>query len=222
MNVPAQCKNILLQVILFGALLPVPMRAIAADKSAVDIIARVQQTVKNLKTLSCSFEQEHYMKTVDRTNTIAGTIRMKIPTMLRVEYPAQTIVVDGKSVWWYIPKNRQVTVQTFEEGEETFPTPYGIFRKYIDADESTETAVFEGSSKIDGRACYILRLGVKGDSNTRVWIDSKLYFPVRSVEERANGDRTTNVLRDIMLNGKLDSDLFTFEVPDSVTVVDMR
>ena len=50
----------------------------------------------------------------------------------------------------------------------------------------------------------------------------KLYFPARSVEERANGDRTTNVLRDIILNGKLDSDLFSFEVPDSVTVVDMR
>ena len=222
MNVPAQCKNILLPVILFGALLPVPMRAIAADKSAVDIIKRVQQTVKNLKTLSCSFEQEYYMKTVDRTTAIAGTIRVKKPNMLRVEYPAQTIVVDGKTVWWYIPKNQQVTLQKFEEGEEMFPTPYGIFRKYVAGDESNETSVFEGAAKIDGRACFILRLGKRGDSSITVWIDRELAFPVKSVEERANGDRTTYVLRDVKLNGKLDSGIFTFTVPEGVTVVDMR
>ena len=215
-------KTALLFIALSCAIITVPERAAAADKSAVDIINRVQKTVKNLKTLSCSFEQEFYMKTVDRTTAIAGTIRVKNPNMLRVEYPAQTIVVDSKTVWWYIPKNQQVTLQKFEEGEEMFPTPYGIFRKYVAGDESNETSVFEGAAKLDSRACYILRLGKRDDSNIKVWIDRELDFPVKSVEERANGDRTTYVLRDVKLNGKLDSGIFTFETPEGVTVVDMR
>lgn len=212
--------SVFLYTALSCVILTVPERAAAADESAADIINRVQKTVKTLKTLSCSFEQEFYMKTVDRTTAIAGTIQVKKPNMLRVEYPAQTIVVDGKTVWWYIPKNRQVTLQKFEEGEEMFPTPYGIFRKYVAGDESNE--IFEGASKIDGRACYILRLGKMGDSSITVWIDRELVFPVKSVEDRANGDRTTYVLRDVKLNGKLDSGIFTFAVPEGVTVVDMR
>lgn len=222
MTMTVPWKTALLGVALFCIYPAVPERAAAADESAADIINRVQKTVKNLKTLSCSFDQEFYMKTVDRTTAIAGTIRVKKPNMLRVEYPAQTIVVDGKTVWWYIPKNQQVTLQKFEEGEEMFPTPYGIFRKYVAGDESNETSVFEGASKLDGRACYILRLGKGDDSSITVWIDRELDLPVKSVEERANGDRTTYVLRDVKLNGKLDSGIFTFAVPEGVTVVDMR
>jgi len=215
-------KSALLVAVLVGVLLAVPGRASAADESAEKIIGRVQKTVKNLKTLSCSFEQEFFMKTTDRTTTISGTIRVKSPTMLRVEYPAQTIVVDGKSVWWYIPKNKQVTLQKYEEGEEMFPTPYGIFRNYVAGGDSAGNAVFEGAANLNGRACYILRLGERGDSNITVWIDRELNFPVKSVEERANGDRTIYVLRDVRLNGKLDSGIFTFEAPEGVTTVDMR
>ena len=196
----------------------------AADKSADQIIQRVRKKVNNLKTLSCSFDQEHFMKAADRTRTVSGTIRVKHPFKLRVDSPVQTIVVDGETVWWYIPKNRQVTLQTFEKEAEMCPTPHGLFRKYVADEESARNAVLEGAADLNGSACYILRLasGLGGTNTATVWIDRKLDFPVKSVEERENGDRTTYVLRDVVLNKKLGDDVFTFDVPEGVSVVDMR
>ena len=209
--------------VLFAGLFTQCQTAVA-DKSAEQIIQRVRKKVNNLKTLSCSFDQEHFMKAADRTRTVSGTIRLKKPFNLRVDSPVQTIVVDGETVWWYIPKNRQVTLQTFEKEAEMFPTPHGLFRKYVADEESARNAVLEGAEDLNGSACYILRMaaGLEGAHTATVWIDRKLDFPVKSIEERENGDRTTYILRDVTLNKKLGDDIFTFEAPEGVSVVDMR
>ncbi|MFC1608154.1 outer membrane lipoprotein carrier protein LolA [Candidatus Latescibacterota bacterium] len=211
-------------IIWFGiaAISLIPFHSHAADKSAAEIITRVQKTVKNLKTLSCNFGQEHFMKEAERTRTIKGTIRIKKPHLLRIEYSAQTIVVDGKTVWWYIPRNRQVTLQAFIEGEDTFPTPYDIFRKYIGDEETVDSALLEGATTLNGRASYILKLNTGSTKDVTVWIDRELNFPVKSVEERENGDQITYVLEEVILNKRIKSDVFKFEVPDGVDVVDMR
>jgi len=195
-----------------------------ADKKAREIIDRVQKTVKELKTLTCSFEQEYVWKETGKIRTIAGILEVKEPYKLRVEYPAQTIVVDGKTVWWYIPKNNQVTIQNFEEGDEMFPTPYGIFRKYIARKDAPGKAVIEGTEKIDNRPCLKLHLGAgpEDDSDVTVWIDTEHNFPVKSVEKLANGDVNTYLLKDVNLDKPINDTVFTFAVPEGVDVVDMR
>ena len=192
----------------------------AADKDAQKIIDRVENAVKNLKTISCSFRQEYERKAFDRTRVISGTICTKTPNMLRVEYPAQTIVVDGETVWQYIPKNKQVTVQEFEEGEEMFPTPHSIFIRHIARGE----AVLEGQEKINGRTCDKLHLSSGSDesSEVTVWVDRKLKFPLKTVEIKPNGDVITYVLDDVKLNKRISNKTFKFIVPDGVEVVDMR
>ncbi|MCE5250103.1 outer membrane lipoprotein carrier protein LolA [bacterium] len=205
-----------------GAVFSLPVHG--ADKKAREIIGNVRKTVENLTTLSCSFDQEYVWKETGRARTISGTLRVKEPNRLRVEYAAQAIVVDGKQVWWYIAKNNQVTIQNFEEGDDMFPTPYGIFRKYIAGENASGKAALEGTESVGGRPCLRIHLGSNPETQAdiTVWIDNEFKFPLKSVEKLSNGDVMTYVLKELKLNVPIADSVFTYEIPDGVDVVDMR
>ncbi len=190
----------------------------AGAQDTGEIIARVKTRLDKIQTLSCSFEREHVWKAVDRTQNIAGTIRLKKPNKMRVEYPAQTIVVDGKSVWSWSPRNKQVTITPFKQSDVEYPTPQSIFRRY-----SERKAELAGREKVDGREADIVRfLAAPGEPEITVWVDRESNFPVKSVETNANGDVTTSLLTDVVINGKVPDGVFTFEIPDGANVMDMR
>lgn len=191
---------------------------LAAAQDAAPVIARVKARLDRIETLSCSFEREHIWKAVDRTQNIAGTIRLKKPYKLRVEYPAQTIVVDGKSAWSWSPRNKQVTITPFKQSDAEYPTPQSIFRRY-----SGRKAELAGQEKVDGRDADVVKfLAAAGEPEVTVWVDRALAFPVKSVEKNANGDVTTSLLTDVVLNGKIPDSAFTFSPPAGANVVDMR
>ena len=56
----------------------------------------------------------------------------------------------------------------------------------------------------------------------KVWIDSKLHFPVKTLEESRVGDTVQNVLYDIELNNAIDDEVFSFVTPEGVETVDLR
>ena len=195
-----------------------PARAETGGDVAV-IMSRVKARLDGLSTLSCSFRREHVWKELGKTQRIEGTIRLKKPGRLRVEYPAQTIVSDGKTSWTYTPRNKQVTITRAREGGEEYPTPQSIFRRY--AQRKAELA---GTERMGGSDADILRLlpDADGEAEVTVWIDRALSFPVKTVETYPNGDVTTSELANVIINGKIRDDMFTFKPPDGVTVVDMR
>jgi len=190
-----------------------------AEPDAERIVAKVKAQLDKIESLSCSFERDHIWKAMDRAQNIAGTIRLKKPYKLRVEYPAQTIVVDGKSAWTYIPRNKQATVTKFKQSDAEYPTPQSIFKRY-----SQRKAEIIGLESVNGKTADVLHLVPAGpnDIDVTVWIDRSLNFPVKSVEKNAGGDVTTSTLTDVILNGKIADSVFTFQVPDGVRMVDMR
>lgn len=217
MKVPAFLSNAV-SVALFTAAMLHSTGAHALD--ADDIRKRVEKTVGKLKTVSCSFQQTQFMEATGKERVIEGIVRQKNnPYLLRLEYPAQTIVVDGDNVWHYIPRNNQVTVQPFERDERNFPTPHDILMRYLDRGK----AVYAGDEIVAGRQCWKLTVDSGGqDENVVVWIDRKLAFPVKSQHVTASGDKITYLLRDVVLNESIDDKVFTYTVPDGVEIIDLR
>ncbi len=188
-------------------------------QNASDIVAKVKTRLDKIESLSCSFDREHTWKAADRTMRLTGTIKLKDPNKLRVEYPAQTIVVDGKSVWTYTPKNKQVVISSAKDSDAEYPSPQTIFRRY-----SGRTATVTGHEAVDGRPTDVVRLAAPSanEADVTVWVDRALNFPVKTVEKYPNGDCTTSTLTDVAINGKIPDSVFTFKTPQGVNVVDMR
>ena len=183
------------------------------------VMKRVKTRLDGLSSLSCSFRRVQDWKEMGRSQRIEGTLRLRKPGRLRVEYPAQTIVTDGKTSWTYSPKNNQVTIASAGKGEDSYPTPQTIFRRY-----SSRKAELAGREKLAGGDADIVRLVPESadQADVTVWIDRRLNFPVKTVEKMANGDVAVSELHDVVINGKIPDSVFTFTPPAGVEVVDMR
>ena len=200
--------------------LALPVEVSGAKKNAKTIARRVEKTLEKVKTFQCAFERSYYIKAGDRTTRFSGTFYMKKPYLLRVEYPAQTIVVDGEAVWVYVPKNKQVRISQFIQDEDSFPTPHSIFERYS-IDREIEWVGEEG---VNGYDCDILELVSDNPEEVivKVWIDSKLNIPVKTVETFPSGDSVQFVLKVVVLNEKIEDGIFKFAAPEGVEIVDLR
>ncbi|MFC1650218.1 outer membrane lipoprotein chaperone LolA [Candidatus Latescibacterota bacterium] len=194
--------------------------ALCAVDDADKIIKNVEKTLKKLKTVTCSFEQVIYQKVADRNIRRNGKIWMKDPNLLRVEDPNKQVVVDGRTVWMYVPRNKQVQVSTFIQGDAGFPTPMSLFERYSESRQAEHI----GSEEVNGEMCDILLLvsSVQSELPVKVWIENKRDFLVKTLEEMENGDTVEYVLSDIVLNEKIDDDVFVFVAPDGVETIDLR
>ena len=195
-------------------------KAWAAEENADKIVRDVEKALKKLRTVTCSFEQIYHRKIDDRTIKRIGKLWLKDPYLLRFEDATKTVVVDGAAVWMYIPRNNQVQISTFIQDEEGFPTPKSIFERYSKSRE----AEYIGQEEVNGTICNMLLLvsGVQSEQPVKVWIDSKLHFPVKTLEEMQSGDTVQYMLYDIELNSQIDDNIFTFVTPEGVETIDLR
>jgi len=192
------------------------------EKDPSEIVRRVKKTLDHLRTFSCSFETEQVWSGIDRTKRITGTLRVQVkkPFRLRLERPNHITVIDGKTIWTYLPKHNQVQVSDYTGGGEQIPSPHAVFERYSER----RKAVLIGEEEVNGSVCDVLSLESPDPDDVRitVWIDRKLNFPVKAVEETSSGDRVSHVLGDVKLNVKIEDDVFTFVPPEGAVVVDMR
>jgi len=195
---------------------------IGADKDVSRIVKRVKKKLDGVTTFSCSFETVQVRKEPERKQILTGTIlmNMKRPFKLRLERPGNLTVIDGETIWTYLPRHNQVQISDYVSDEAQFPSPHNIFRRFVDEREPLLT----GKEEINGVLCDIITLVSRdpNDVKVTVWIDRDIDFPVKAIEETVNGDSVTHVLSDVRLNEKIDDDIFTFVPPKGAVKVDLR
>ncbi len=186
----------------------------------VKLMERVEISLNSLTTLSCDFEHIQYLKEADYTRSYAGKMQIKPPFLYRVEMHGKTMYIDGEAVYVYFPKNNQVQINTFVKGDESLPTPHGIFERYA----RNSGALYEGTDVINGRKAHRVELTIPDNPGGKVlvWLDDAHAFPVKSVEESPEGDVTTYILSNVKLNEAMPDSIFTFKIPDGVEIIDMR
>ncbi len=200
-----------------------PFTAFVAPAAKVDvnkIMKDVKKTLDSLETFSCSFKRVLVRKKPERTAKITGTIMMKKPYKIRVNYKNLSFITDGETTWYYLAKNNQVQISTFEYNEATYPSPHSIFKRY----SVDRKAVWIGSENVNGVQCDIVNLKSKDpeEPQVTVWIDRTLHFPVKTLEEFPSGEVTSHMLDNVKINKEIDDNIFTFVPDNDVTVIDLR
>ena len=194
------------------------------------------------------FSQESHIASIDRTQRGQGTVSFKFVTSTTDETPLakfrweyrepsiQEIISDGETMWVYLPENRQViesdiTQINAQQGENpvTFLSGLGNLSRDFSINWGSPRTVESGGYLLllEPRkgSQFIQQIGVVvSEDAVNVWLKKHKtgeIFPIlATLITDPNGNRTAIKFRDVQVNQMLADQLFSFERPEGVELVD--
>jgi outer membrane lipoprotein carrier protein len=229
--------RILLPVIL--ALLAAPLQA-AEHAGLQDILAAVKKGYASMNDLQADFSQKTYVAALKREEKGSGEVFLKKRdgnTMFRFNYmkPKQQIISNGKTVWYYLPDNKQVILT---DVSKLFSGGNGMALSYLTGLGNLETdfTIRLLTEKPDTKGVYLLELLPKQQNPAVARLQLAVsaatiekaaasgnidpFFPIASsVLHDQLGNRTTIEYRKVKVNGGLANDRFSFRIPAGIDVI---
>lgn len=206
----------------FSALLRVSSgRAFAVENPVAPSKDEVAQAIENhyrdLTDLTAKVVQKNNLKTLGKTQTFEGTLFIKKPGRLRLEYTnGQTIVLDGKTVWFHSKKSQQAIKRTFADIEQAnVPVAFLLGASEIRSDfdivqpEGAGQRAIELLPKKPGAAMKKLRLHSEESGRiTAMTIFDK------------SGNTTEITFADVTEGTGVEDKLFEFKFPKGTEVIE--
>ncbi len=216
----------------------------AAGATPKEVVTALEKGYRALSDLQADFTQHTAIASLGREEAGGGELFIKKSSggtaMFRFDYkkPRQQIVSNGKTVWYYLPENKQVMttdVASLFEGGNAFALNYLTGMGHLSTDFTPSFADQARTSKGD----YVLDLVPR--KMTPVMVKLRLTVSGRAVEEfLASGavrepfpvissvvyDQLGNQTRidysRVRVNRGIGSDRFTFKIPPGVEVIKNR
>ena len=206
-----------------------------------EVIATLEQGYNSLADVQADFSQRTAIASMKREEHGNGELFIKKAggghAMFRFNYtkPRQQIISDGKSVWYYLPDNKQVMVS---DVTTLFAGGNGIALNYLTGMGHVSqdfTITFAGEGR-DKKGNYVLDLAPKKPNQVmtrlRLTIAAAaveqyrqsgkplVLFPiVSSAVDDPFGNRTVIEFSRVRVNQGLAKDRFAFKIPKGVEVI---
>ncbi len=207
-----------------------------ADESRLKagrIITALQKKYEALESLQASFEQKNELKSLGRTTTSSGSLLLKKPGKLRMEYlkpENQVLVSDGRTLWIYTARFNQVMVS--KTGRLGFSaTPLLFLAGKGNLKENFHVLVEEvGIARRSGgiwRAGQPHRIRLepksKGASFRRMWIEVEPEnFTILTLAYIDNvGNKSHLRFSDVREDVRITEEKFQFAVPPNAEIFQM-
>ena len=185
-------------------------------------IDKVQAEYERTNDIYASFTQISHLRSVSKPKESSGMVYFKKPGKMRWEYtnPEQQLLVsDGRTMWFYVAEDEQVIVQPAEDA-------YG---------SKTPITFLSGMGKLqndfymnllpesDSATAYKLELLPKQPqpelAKLILTVDPKTYQIVHTAVYDPYGNITDVYLSNLDINVAPPDDVFTFDIPDGVDVI---
>jgi len=212
-----------------------------ADAGLKDVVSTLEQGYGLLNDVQADFSQRTAIASIKKEQHGHGTLFIKKPSrstaMFRFNYekPRQQIVSNGKSVWFYLPENKQVLVS---DAANLFDAQNGITLNYLtgmDRLSKDFTASFAGNGR-DKKGNFVVELIPKKQNRVIAKLQitvaaqaveqflqegkAKDPFPIiSSVVYDPFGNRTAIDFSRIKVNRGISGSLFNFKVPHGIEVI---
>ena len=186
------------------------------------LIDKVQAEYERTNDIYASFTQISHLRSVSKPKESSGMVYFKKPGKMRWEYtnPEQQLLVsDGRTMWFYVAEDEQVIVQPAEDA-------YG---------SKTPITFLSGMGKLqndfymnllpesDSATAYKLELLPKQPqpelAKLILTVDPKTYQIVHTAVYDPYGNITDVYLSNLDINVAPPDDVFTFDIPDGVDVI---
>ena len=185
-----------------------------ADQASVERLTRL---LNQMSSLDANFQQRILDARGSRLQEVSGHLSLQRPGRFywKTENPfPQTVVSDGKTLWLYDPDLEQVTIQQMDASASKTPAMLlsgdvdSIGQRFnVNSIRSGELEEFVLNPKEEESLFEELRLNFADQELRGLLLVDSL------------GQRTAIELFDRKLNTTLDADLFTFQVPEDVDVI---
>lgn len=188
------------------------------------ILTQVAKAQKEAQTIKAEFIMEKRMSLLASPALAKGILCITKPDKIywEVKEPiANTLIVNGPTLWMYYPTLRQVDKVDISGKQK-------MLTRYIGMNE--EGAIIKENYKIqmlnspDEKGIFRLDLipklarTSKRVSRVRVWVDSKTWFLTRIDLWEPSGDYSSVKLKDVRVNGPVSDSIYDFRPPPGTTV----
>ena len=205
--------------VVLGLLCAAPLSAQSADAT----LEKAVETYAAMKSVRASFEQTIENPMTGSKTVARGEIQQRKPNQLSVRFtdPAgDQIVVDGASVWVYLPSTNpgQVIKQSVKAGSAAMLDPAS---ELLRSPRTRYTITDAGTARLGERSTRILTLVPKtemGFAKATVWIDPADGTLRQFEVVDANGLSRRVRLTNIRMNAATDPSAFRFTPPAGVKV----
>ncbi|MGQ9424543.1 outer membrane lipoprotein chaperone LolA [Gilvimarinus sp. F26214L] len=198
------------------ALLAVPTMA-AND----DPLLELHQLLSQTRSLQGDFSQVTTDQDGEIVEENTGTFAIKRPGLLRwhIAQPfEQLLVSDGESLWVYDPDLEQVTINTVDEQMQE----NSALLLSSDLEKLKANYRVEDVRRNNGTTVYALVPLDSGNAFEKLELEFKGQQPVGWELYTALGEQSTFSFEDLKVNQDIPGDLFRFEPPEGVDVLDER
>lgn len=199
------------------------------DTEAATLLQKISDRYKSYKNVSADFKliiQRPKAKPEESdskyTDTLKGNILLE-GTKFHIQIRGQQIICDSKNIWTYMPADREVQVNYFEETDDMF-SPSKIFSLYKagymyqikEKKVSNKKQITVVEMAPSGKRLSYFKIDVSIDENLMQIVESKIY--------EKNGVRYIYQLSKQANNVTTTPDSFSFDAKKfpGVKVVDLR
>ena len=203
---------------------------------------------EQIHDFSAKFYQESLIASIGRTQQGEGMVQFKFEAAAAQETPLakffweyskpsiQEIISDGLTMWVYLPENRQVIESDIsqinaQQGENpvTFLSGLGNLSRDFSIHWGTPQKAESGGYRLQLKPLKESQLiqqieVIVSEKAVNSWLKKHKtgdIFPLLStLVTDANGNRTMIEFREVLVNQKLTDQLFSFERPDGVELID--
>jgi outer membrane lipoprotein carrier protein len=189
------------------------------------VLSDIQNRYEKTNDFEANFIQEYISKVMRQPNRAEGKVYFKKKGMMRWDYavPNQKLILDGHTLWYYQPEEKQVLVSDVskvlkEKTPLSFLAGEGNLRRDFNLLNLNESV----SGKEDN---YIIELAPKDPLATLtkliLTVDKKTYYVVQADVFDGLGNVTRTRFIDIKTNIGRSNSFFHFTIPPGTEVIKM-
>ncbi len=193
------------------------------DKVAEEMLQKVEEKYKALKSFRADFTYIGEMAATDETESLDGSITVKGSSKVVLDLKDQVIYIDGQTQWTHLVDEKEVDIMEYDPDEEEFSPNkmYDLYKrgfKYIFVEEITENGkvfnVIDLVPEDRNKSYFKIKLFVnKADNSIAAW---------RIFEK--NGNRYEYRIKNFQPNINVDDSYFRFDPSKhkGIEIVDLR
>ncbi len=212
------CLKVLLVAIAFFPLITSSVSIQPASARTLrDVAAAVENHYRDLTDLTAKVVQKNVLKSIGKTLKFEGTLFIKKPGKLRLEYSnGQLILIDGKAALFYSKKNEQVNKKTFTDFEHmNIPVAFLLGAAHI----RDNFKVLPPDPKTPRVLDLLPRKPGAAMKKMRLVVDDAGRITDLTIFDRS-GNTTTMTFTDIREGIGLDDKLFVFKAPKGTEIIE--